>query len=225
MQQNTTLGLFDTQHEIKQMIAKFEQVNIADELTNTLKSISKESGYKCLGFIDFCPVSASSYEENVYGEISAELADEMADSAIYHHCKSGIRLLPLSSILKHSRQLSQVYVMPMRGVTGIYGGLVFDIPESFCQQTSIEFVDWCWTIISPYLLQAALRCRDKKLHITKREKDCLIWACEGKTSWEISQILGISERTVNFHLSNCIVKTDSTNRQQAIVKCIINNLV
>ncbi|KAF7783825.1 hypothetical protein PRUB_a5136 [Pseudoalteromonas rubra] len=75
MQQNTTLGLFDTQHEIKQMIAKFEEVNIAEELTNTLKSISKESGYNCLGFIDFCPVSASSYEEKVYGEISAELAN------------------------------------------------------------------------------------------------------------------------------------------------------
>nr|WP_275075687.1 LuxR C-terminal-related transcriptional regulator [Pseudoalteromonas ostreae] len=38
----------------------------------------------------------------------------------------------------------------------------------------------------------------------------------------MSQILSISQRTVDFHLTNCIRKTNSTNRQHAIVKCILS---
>ncbi|MBL4910353.1 MAG: helix-turn-helix transcriptional regulator [Alteromonadaceae bacterium] len=58
--------------------------------------------------------------------------------------------------------------------------------------------------------------------ITARELECIKWAADGKTSWEISQILSISQRTVDFHLANCINKTNSSNRQQAIVKFVLN---
>ena len=40
------------------------------------------------------------------------------------------------------------------------------------------------------------------LYLTNREKEVLRWTAEGKTSAEIAQILGVSERTINFHLSN-----------------------
>ena len=56
--------------------------------------------------------------------------------------------------------------------------------------------------------------------LSDREKECLFWASEGKTSWEIATILGISERTVNFHLNQVTNKTDSKNRNQAIAKSI-----
>ena len=38
--------------------------------------------------------------------------------------------------------------------------------------------------------------------LTGRELECLEWVSHGKTSWEIGTILDLSERTVNFHLSN-----------------------
>ncbi|MGL5487451.1 MAG: helix-turn-helix transcriptional regulator, partial [Shewanella sp.] len=50
-------------------------------------------------------------------------------------------------------------------------------------------------------------------------------ASEGKTSWEIATILGISERTVNFHLTQVTNKTDSKNRSQAIAKGITNGII
>ena len=38
-----------------------------------------------------------------------------------------------------------------------------------------------------------------KIHLTEREKEVLTWVGRGKTSSEIAIILGLSERTVNFH--------------------------
>lgn len=54
--------------------------------------------------------------------------------------------------------------------------------------------------------------------LTLREKEILRWTAEGKTAYEISQILSISERTVNFHINNVISKLGSANKTQAAVK-------
>lgn len=42
---------------------------------------------------------------------------------------------------------------------------------------------------------------DKEVHLTEKELECLKWAMAGKSSWEISMILGCSTNTVNFHIS------------------------
>lgn len=59
--------------------------------------------------------------------------------------------------------------------------------------------------------------------LSQREKTCLFWVAQGKSSWETSKIVGITERTVNLHITNAIRKTQSVNRQQAITKCLILN--
>jgi LuxR family transcriptional activator of bioluminescence operon len=63
------------------------------------------------------------------------------------------------------------------------------------------------------------------IHLTDREKECLLWAAEGKTSWEASQILGISERTVIFHLQNASDKLGVNNRQQAVARAIAMGMI
>lgn len=56
--------------------------------------------------------------------------------------------------------------------------------------------------------------------LTRREVECLLWAAEGKTSWETSQILKISERTVTFHLQNAGSKLNVNNRQHAVARAV-----
>lgn len=56
--------------------------------------------------------------------------------------------------------------------------------------------------------------------LTEREHDCLYWAAQGKTSWEIGRILGISERTANFHIANICDKFNVRTRQAAITAAI-----
>ena len=57
-------------------------------------------------------------------------------------------------------------------------------------------------------------------NLTEREKECLLWTTEGKTSWEIAQILNISERTVVFHLNNAVKKLNVSNKQHAVARAI-----
>jgi DNA-binding CsgD family transcriptional regulator len=64
-----------------------------------------------------------------------------------------------------------------------------------------------------------------KTDLTDREKECLLWAAEGKTSWETAQILHISERTVIFHLQNATRKLNAANRQNAIARAVVMGLI
>jgi LuxR family quorum-sensing system transcriptional regulator SolR len=61
--------------------------------------------------------------------------------------------------------------------------------------------------------------------LTAREKECMKWAADGKTAWEIGQILSIAERTAVFHMSNVMQKLGAANRTQAIVRAVALRLI
>lgn len=74
-------------------------------------------------------------------------------------------------------------------------------------------------ILIPHFHQALIRmCRgsEKKpaAQLTAREKEVLKWVKEGKTNWEISMILNISERTVRDYVDHIKDKLDILNRSQ-----------
>lgn len=56
--------------------------------------------------------------------------------------------------------------------------------------------------------------------LTKRETECLAWSARGKSQWEISVILHISEATVRFHIGNAIAKMGTNTRIAAIVRAL-----
>ena len=61
--------------------------------------------------------------------------------------------------------------------------------------------------------------------LTKRERECLSWAAEGKTSWEIGVILGLAERTVNFHVYQAADKLGTRGRQSTVARAVALGLV
>lgn len=86
-------------------------------------------------------------------------------------------------------------------------------------------------LVACYVHEAACRLVDqgklpfRRPQLTQRERECLLWAAEGKTAWETAQILGISERTVIFHLQNVGEKLGCNNRQQTIARAIAQGLI
>lgn len=66
---------------------------------------------------------------------------------------------------------------------------------------------------------------EQSVQLTARERECLRWAADGKTAWEIGQILSIAERTVVFHVNNVIQKLGASNKTQAIVRAVALKLV
>jgi LuxR family quorum sensing-dependent transcriptional regulator len=56
--------------------------------------------------------------------------------------------------------------------------------------------------------------------LTRREKEALRWVAAGKTAWEISQILRISEATVQDHLKAAARKFEAPNRVATVVAAL-----
>lgn len=86
------------------------------------------------------------------------------------------------------------------------------------------------SIVSPHLHQALLRAAKETQprlfsSLSSREKEVISWIKEGKTNWEISVILGISERTVKFHVQNIERKLNAVNKTHAIAIALEQNLV
>ncbi len=80
-------------------------------------------------------------------------------------------------------------------------------------------------VVVPHLHQAVMRVtsaiipKDKEIEpalLSVREVEVLRWIKEGKTNWEISIILNISERTVKFHVHNISIKLNAVNKSHAI---------
>jgi len=63
------------------------------------------------------------------------------------------------------------------------------------------------------------------IQLSGRERDCLIWTAQGKSSWDIGMILNISGNTVNYHVKNAMRKLGTTSRTVAVVKAIRLNLI
>ncbi len=66
---------------------------------------------------------------------------------------------------------------------------------------------------------------EAKPYLSKREREVLIWLTKGKSSWEVSVILDISERTVNFHVRNIMQKLNSVSRTQAVAVAIEKGII
>lgn len=84
-------------------------------------------------------------------------------------------------------------------------------------------------LLASYAYEAILRIEEAEaaadVGLTPREGECLHWAAVGKTSWEISRILGCSEATVNFHFRNIIHKLGVSNRPQAVARALSLGLI
>ena len=67
--------------------------------------------------------------------------------------------------------------------------------------------------------------KEKIESLTKRELEVLIQVANGMFNKEIAVILSISERTVKNHISNIFKKIEVSDRTQAAVFAIKNNLI
>jgi DNA-binding response OmpR family regulator len=65
----------------------------------------------------------------------------------------------------------------------------------------------------------------KLIDLNDREVETLTWAARGKTSAEIAQILGLSKRTVDFHIDNARDKLGVATRIQAAIKATTGRLI
>jgi len=61
--------------------------------------------------------------------------------------------------------------------------------------------------------------------LTKREREVLAWAAQGKSAWETGEILGISKRTVDEHAQVACRKLKAVNRTQAVALALQSKFI
>jgi DNA-binding response OmpR family regulator len=81
-------------------------------------------------------------------------------------------------------------------------------------------------VIAARLLRVARTALPRR-HVELREPEVetLTWAARGKTSAEIAQILGMSKRTVDFHIEKARNKLGVTTRTQAVSRATSDRLI
>ena len=64
-----------------------------------------------------------------------------------------------------------------------------------------------------------------QIKLSSREREVLLWTAEGKTTNEIGCILSLTDRTVNFHINNSMIKLSASNKTAAAIKGAILGLL
>lgn len=72
---------------------------------------------------------------------------------------------------------------------------------------------------------AAGRAAREETLLSDRERECLSWVSEGKTTEEVAVILGVSTNTVNSQIAHAIHKLRAKNRAMAVAMATRRNLI
>jgi LuxR family transcriptional regulator, quorum-sensing system regulator BjaR1 len=101
-----------------------------------------------------------------------------------------------------------------------FAGSKLDISKN--SQSSIQ-------MIATYAIARALMLKNlvsnPKVTLTARERSALMWAAEGKTRWEIGQLMGITEHGADKHLRSIRAKLGTTTTTYAIAEAFRLKLI
>jgi LuxR family quorum-sensing system transcriptional regulator CciR len=65
----------------------------------------------------------------------------------------------------------------------------------------------------------------KEIELTSRERECLSWTAEGKTTEDVAEIIGLTPSAVNYHLVKVVRKLQACNKLHAAVLAIRSGLI
>lgn len=108
---------------------------------------------------------------------------------------------------------------PWHGANGHVGLLSFitSEPRTRAQWLSaVPFLSWLSMHIFEAVARVCLAGLSPHDALSLRELEVCRWAAEGKQVSDIAQILGITPRTVTFHLNNVVSKLGASSKSQAI---------
>ena len=110
-------------------------------------------------------------------------------------------------------------------VVGAHPGAVYIVGFDNCFESDDQHA---LHLMSVYFHERAMNiCREPRDELaaidklTPRELECLRWVSAGKTDWEISSKLNISERTVHTHIENAKRKLSVHTRLQAVAAAFL----
>lgn len=119
--------------------------------------------------------------------------------------------------------LTEGVVIPVQQASGQRGAVVFAGARRPPSQPELMAISFFANLV--YERVAELTRGDKDQTLSNRERECLYWTANGKTSQDIAAILTLSEHTVNHYLSAACQKLGAVNRTHAVAKAIRSGIL
>jgi len=101
-----------------------------------------------------------------------------------------------------------------------FGGRTLDLPERQLPALHLMAIYAFDRILKLHGSPARHQAR-----LTPREREILTWVANGKSSWEIGELLHISSRTVKEHVKNLCRKLDAVTRTQAVMIAVRDKII
>lgn len=122
-------------------------------------------------------------------------------------------------------RMSRGFIVPIHGLTGYeaavsLGGVHLDLnPRSkpALHLMAMYGFDRIRSLLDPAPHSSA--------HLTPREREVIAWASQGKSAWEIGEILHITQRTAEEHLATAARKLGAVNRTHAVAIAIRRKII
>lgn len=231
-----------------QIVDRIDSIRKKSEFDYVLKDTLERYGLKSLAFMGFNISSIGKKEPDIFVTYSKEWVEHYksrsyleVDPVIHQGQKS---ILPVDwstfdrsekkvqALFNESREAglgNQGLSIPVRGRNGD-----FSLFSLTCEATSMDWVELKrayirdFQTLAVYFHQSVIRAstnRQTDPNLTPREKECIYWIACGKTAEEAAIIMGISRRTVRFHIENILFKLNATNMTHAVAKAICFQII
>ncbi|MDP8913480.1 MAG: LuxR family transcriptional regulator, partial [Pseudomonadota bacterium] len=115
---------------------------------------------------------------------------------------------------------------PVRGADGSYAAVVLAGPRPDLDD---EFIRTSAGVLSAYYAAESQRLcstrSEASARLSVRQRECLAWVRQGKSSSMIAEILGLSVQTVDEHIAGACRKLGVRTRVQAAVEASLAGLI
>ncbi|MBB4304343.1 LuxR family quorum sensing-dependent transcriptional regulator [Rhodobium orientis] len=120
----------------------------------------------------------------------------------------------------HEHGLGDGFCVPIHGADGFQAGVSLGAPDVDLSERHRGALHLISIYVHNQIRELLMRNRVElpSVRLTPRELECLKWTSAGKTSWEISKILNISQHTVDWYLGSLGRKLGAVNRTQAVAE-------
>ena len=218
-------------------------VNMQDVLDVALKTI-KPFGFDFCGWRSKLPLPLSRRKFSTL-RANEDKVSEQEDNGFYDeapvakHCALSTEPISWRGTTEDPTFLQAPHLIEEYYGSGHFGGWAQSIIESknnfsmllvdssvILEQKDIDHVDLKMQFVAIAVLSKMNQFRlQHNVKLSVREKEVLRWCGDGKTAWEISQILNLSQSTINFHMRSAMFKLDAPNKTNAVVKAIYLDLL
>lgn len=119
--------------------------------------------------------------------------------------------------------LGSSLVIPAFGMQGPIGIAIFSGENADLDQATIAFLQATVLLVRDKLARLRFKQNESmKRRLSERERQVLTWTALGKSAWDISCIVGISEVTAHKHVSSAMKKLNAVNKAHAVAAALVS---